>query len=115
MAYKHFAVEELTCKCGCGSCNMDESFMLKLDFAREIAEIPFVVTSGYRCAAHNKAVGSKTENHTSGRAADIYCIDDMYRERIVKALINADFSRIGLGSNFIHVDSMPRRGAIWLY
>ncbi len=38
------------------------------------ADIPIVVTSGYRCEKLNKAIGgSSTSEHRFGRAADIVC------------------------------------------
>ena len=37
--------------------NMDSNFLYKLDHARELAGIPFKITSGYRTKEHNEQVG----------------------------------------------------------
>ena len=56
---RHFSPAEFACKCGCGSGmeKMDPTFLRMLDEARELAGIPFVLASAYRCPKHNKAVG----------------------------------------------------------
>ena len=49
----------------------------ELEKARDILGIPILITSGYRCAALNRAVsGAKNSYHLYGRAADLHC-DDM--------------------------------------
>ena len=42
-----------------GFANMDRDFLSKLDRAREIAQIPFEINSGYRTDTHNEKVGGK--------------------------------------------------------
>jgi len=93
---------------------MDPDFLRRLFLTREEAGIPFVITSGYRCHSHNLEVGSTSENHTSGKAADIECTRSDNRLLIIKALLT-EFERFGLGPDFIHVDSMPKLAAVWLY
>lgn len=89
-----------------------------LDRAREYADTPFIVTSAYRCEEHNKNVGGKpTSSHLKGFAVDISCPTSTARSKILPALIKAGFTRIGIGSNFIHVDddiSKPTN-LIWTY
>ena len=73
---KHFHIEEMECKCeGCGhSYPMDNRFMSNLDELRENLDCAVFVTSGFRCLAHNEAVGGVTSSwHTKGKAADVYC------------------------------------------
>lgn len=97
---------------------MKESTLVKLDFAREIANIPFQITSGYRCNAHNRAVGGKQDSaHTQGRAVDIKCLDGRSRWLIIDSLIKAGFNRIGIAKTFIHVDDDPSKDSkvIWEY
>lgn len=87
---------------------MHPSTLEKLDFARTIANIPFIITSGYRCEAHNEAVGGKSNSaHTRGRAADIKATDSRSRFLIVEALLAAGFTRIGVAKTFIHADDDP--------
>ena len=52
----NFSEKEFDCKCGCGLNNMKSTFLWKLQLARTEAQIPFIVTSGFRCKKHNKDV-----------------------------------------------------------
>ena len=56
---RHFSTVEFRCKCGCGVGmeKMDADLLQMLDEARELAGIPFPLSSAYRCPKHNKAVG----------------------------------------------------------
>lgn len=97
---------------------MKGSTLSMLDRARAIAKIPFVINSGYRTKAHNEAVGGKEDSaHPKGYAADIKCLTSRDRQIIVSALLKVGFTRIGIGKNFIHVDSDPSKpqNVIWLY
>ena len=110
----YFTDDELKCPC-CGKCNMDKEFMARLNHARERAMVPFVLTSGYRCEKHNDEVGSKSTNHTKGKAVDIVCRTAGRRYMMVQELINAGIKGIGIGSTFIHTDTNRELGVIWLY
>lgn len=69
---KYFKREEFTCKCGCGANNMDLKLVEILDNIREHFGQACTVTSGTRCAKHNKNVGGVANSrHLSGKAADI--------------------------------------------
>lgn len=109
---------EFTCKCGCKLANMAPEFIQKLDQARRAAGIPFPITSGFRCARHNAKVGGVSDSaHTKGHAVDISVFDSLSRYRIVRALLDAGFSRIGIGKALVHVDDDPAKepGVIWTY
>lgn len=114
---KYFKQEEFACPC-CKSNLMKESTIAKLDKAREIANIPFNINSGYRCNAHNQAVGGENNSaHTKGRAVDIKCLDSPSRWLIVDSLIKIGFNRIGIAKTFIHVDddeTLPQK-VVWVY
>jgi uncharacterized protein YcbK (DUF882 family) len=112
---KYFKPEEFLCRCGCGDMKMDQSFVEMLDAAREKAGIPFVISSGKRCPKHNKEVNSTSTNHTLGVASDIRCIDGPSRFKIIKALIEVGFSRIGVAKTFIHCDTNTLPSSIWFY
>lgn len=115
---KFFKEEEFRCKCGCGRAEMMPSTLDKLDKAREIANTPFKITSGFRCKGHNEAVGGKSEGaHTSGYAIDIAASTSPSRYAIMKALLEVGFTRIGIGSNFIHADDDPSKPSevMWEY
>ena len=72
----HFNAQEFRCKCGkAHDFQIDDDLITKLEAlyaALNCSKI--IVTSGFRCAAHDKAVkGSGTGQHTLGKAADICC------------------------------------------
>jgi hypothetical protein len=76
-----------------------------LDGARELARIPFVINSAFRCQQHNKNEGGRAESaHIYGLAVDIACSNNHARFLIVKALIQSDFTRIIIYPTFIHAD-----------
>ena len=113
----HFKSEEFCCKCGCGGCDVHPQLVAALDLARSKAGVPFKINSGFRCQKHNKNVGAKpTSSHTLGLAVDIAYANGSQGIKILKALLPL-FDRIGIGSNFIHVDIDPDKPspAMWTY
>jgi len=116
MALKYFKLSEFDDAPGTGK-NMKKEFLTKLDKARAIADVPFKITSGYRSKETNKRVGGvSTSSHLKGLAADISCKDSSTRQKIVSALIQAGFTRIGIADTFIHCDTdKDKQDAIWLY
>lgn len=114
--FKYFSYEEFRCPC-CGENKTKEELILLLDKARELAGIPFKITSGYRCPKYNKKVGGvENSAHTFGLGADILCTNSHNRFKIVKALIDAGFKRIGIGKNHIHcdIDITKPEGVLWV-
>ena len=104
LGLKYFQLKEFACKC-CGEVKMDVEFLLRLDSARERAGIPFIINSGYRCAAHNRAVGGNQNSaHMDGLAADIRATTSRQRFIIEAALFAEGFERMGEYTTFIHVD-----------
>lgn len=68
-----FKVRELRCKDGSDTVMVDEALVLLLQCIREHFGKAVTITSGYRTAAHNAAVGgAKSSQHLLGRAADFY-------------------------------------------
>ena len=115
--FDYFKIEEFACSC-CGKNKIDPQFVKKLDEARRLAKIPFIITSGYRCEKHNKEVGGKADSaHLKGVAADISCQTSTSRYLIVNALIRAGFNRIGIAKDFIHcdIDKDKLQEVIWIY
>lgn len=102
---------------------MDRDFLERLDNAREIAGIPFKITSGFRIEADIERLEkqgykvSQKSSHLKGLAADIACSTSAERYKIIDALLKAGFHRIGIAKSFIHVDDDPDKPAnlIWTY
>lgn len=68
-----FKVRELRCRDGSDTVMVDDALMLLLQCIREHFGKAVTITSGYRTAAHNAAVGgAKNSQHLLGRAADFY-------------------------------------------
>ncbi len=98
--------------------DMQFEFVSKLDAIREYAEVPFIITSGFRTMAHNEQVGGVDGSaHTGGWAADIAARTSQQRWAIVNAALTLGVHRIGIGKTFIHLDMDPKkpRRVIWLY
>ena len=65
-------MRELRCRDGSDTVMVDDALMLLLQCIREHFGKAVTITSGYRTAAHNAAVGgAKSSQHLLGRAADI--------------------------------------------
>ncbi len=113
---KYFNESEFECPC-CGNNLIDDRLMKKLDLARGIARIPFIITSGYRCPIHNKAVGGvENSAHLSGLAADIACNNMSDRLKIISALLFCGFRRVNIKKDFIHVDiDRTKQKGLWIY
>lgn len=103
---------------GSGRHNMKHGLVLRLDFIRDDVGFPIKVNSGYRTPEHNTAVGGSVNSaHLSGLAVDIACPNSHERFLLVQAALKYGFNRIGMGSNFIHLDideTKPQR-VIWTY
>lgn len=123
---RYFKSEEFACHCGCGFDKMKPSFVDKLDYARERARIPFIVTSGARCAAHNASedVGGKPNSeHLANQdgyseGVDISTPDSSTRWKVITSSIAAGIRRIGIGDNFVHLgDGLSHKDhpVIWVY
>ena len=72
----HFNAKEFQCKCGKShSFLIDNDLLEKLEQLRDVLDCSkIIVTSGYRCPTHDKAVGGNgSGQHTKGTAADICC------------------------------------------
>ena len=97
---------------------MDKEFLLKLDRAREVAQIPFKINSAWRSVEENKDAGGKpNSSHLKGLAVDISVTDSRQRFIVLKALIEVGFHRIGVAKTFIHVDDDKSKDpeVVWVY
>lgn len=114
--YPNFSAAEFgRCKPPCRIDQMDDKFMERLQTARTLADVPFVINSAYRSVEYElskKRTGKSM--HTLGRAVDIKCVDSGMRFRIISALFAAGFHGIGVDNQFIHVDDRDYP-FVWLY
>lgn len=84
---------------------INEHSLQRLDEARALAGIPFIVNSSYRSPAYELSKGrSGISAHCNGCAFDIKCCSSSNRFKIVSAALNVGFTRIGIYPNFIHLD-----------
>ena len=117
---KNFSAWEFLCPC-CKLEFMDLApfgFMNRLQIARTIAGISFVIGSGWRCLRRNMAVGGvKDSSHLTGHAADIIVTTSEQRYVVLNSVIAAGFVRIGIAKFYIHVDDDPTKAqrVIWTY
>ncbi|WP_429142581.1 D-Ala-D-Ala carboxypeptidase family metallohydrolase [Aeromonas veronii] len=107
---KFFRVSEFACKCGCGFDSIDRELVALITAVRLHFKEPVTITSGCRCASHNKAVGGAVgSKHLEGIAADIQVKN--VAPKAVQAFLNELLPRgrygIGYGRSFTHLDTRP--------
>lgn len=117
----HFNAKEFRCKCGkTHDTEINPNLVTNLEkLYRVLGCSKIIVTSGYRCSAHDKAVGGNgTGQHTKGNAADIICYDQdgniISTKKVACKAQDIGFRGIGnIDSTYtaIHVD--VRTGAKW--
>ena len=112
-----FKVREFGCK-GSDVVLLDEELVVLLQCIREHFGKPLHITSGYRTAAHNAAVGgSKSSQHLLGRAADIQVqgvsVEDVaaYAESLMPAWggVGRYPVKAGRAKGWVHVDTRPNK------
>ena len=123
--YKYFKLSEFDSPDRPGSGELMEHEVIQaLDIARDIYGYPMVVTSGFRTIEHNRSLiergyaASPNSSHLLGWAVDIAVPNSERRFLMLEALLDAGFTRIGMGKTFIHVDMDPNKTpkhCIWTY
>ncbi len=102
----HFLLREFQCRC-CGCVRLSPLLLERLEALRCALDRPVVVTSGYRCPAHNASVGGAARSlHMTGRAADIAVARSEYA-RVAAVAREIGFSEILPGGrrNYLHLAS----------
>lgn len=107
-------------KRACPACSLSDmscDLLDRLDSARAIAGVPFVVNSAYRSLEYERKKGrSGTSSHTKGLAVDLKCADSVTRWKMLHALLAVGIRRIGVAKTFLHVDiDSDKPDCIWLY
>ena len=109
-----FKVRELRCRDGSDTVMVDETLTVVLQCIREHFGKPVTITSGYRTAAHNAAVGgAKSSQHLLGRAADIrvqgVSVEDVaaYAESLMPDWggVGRYPAKAGRATGWVHVDT----------
>ena len=108
----NFYASEFACH-GDGCCStikIDSDLVTYLQKIRDHFGKPITITSGYRCATHNKNIGGASASyHTKGQAADIV-VDGIAPAEVAKYAESIGVKGIGLYETakdgyFVHIDT----------
>lgn len=114
----NFTVREFACQDGSDPVFVDSELVRVLQNIRDHFGKPVVITSAYRTATHNKAVGgAKYSQHCYGRAADIrvagVTVERLaaYAEKLLPDTggIGRYPVRSGRPTGWVHVDTRPAK------
>ncbi len=104
--WKFFKLSEFECPC-CNRNHISRTLVDRIDYSRQIAGMPFRITSGYRCKRHNsspKVGGKPRSSHLDGLAVDIRASSGAIKSTIVASLFASGIKRVGIYKTFIHAD-----------
>ena len=113
-----FKVREFRCRDGSDAIMIDQTLVVLLQAIREHFNKPITITSGYRTAAHNTAVGgSRSSQHLLGKAADIQVADTTveavaaYAESLMPDWggVGRYPVKAGRTKGWVHVDTRPNK------
>lgn len=107
--YKYFKPNEVS--------GLKDELVQKLDGARELAHIPFVITSGLRSPEHNTEVGGvEGSEHITGEGCDLRVRNSHERFLILNSALKVGFNRIGLYPKHIHlgVSKSNPQEVVWI-
>jgi zinc D-Ala-D-Ala carboxypeptidase len=96
---------------------MDREFLFMLDQARHLCKIKFKIVKGYVSPdGQTRKNELNRSSHLIGRACEIFCQNSYKRYRIITALLEVGFTRIGFADDRIYVDNDDLKpDAIWHY
>lgn len=100
--YRYFSSDEAR--------GLRPDLVLRLDYARHVAGVPFVITSGFRTPEENAAAGGGGNSaHLRGWAVDLSCPDHVTRFHVIRGLYAAGFRRIVVykATGHVHADADP--------
>jgi len=107
----YFKPHEWRCKCGkCADAGpLAEELLIRLDVLRVFVGGPVIITSGWRCPAHNAKTPGAVESsrHLLGRAADLQAGDIAALAKAAKELNKLPsfrFRYIEVQPRYVHVD-----------
>lgn len=106
----YFQAHEFECPC-CNQLILDVRLLYILNVIRQFTGVPVIVSSGYRCPNHNKAIGGTPQSyHLYGQAADIYSLSMPIEEFYEKIKLMSHFNSSQYGfiyypdRKIVHVD-----------
>ena len=107
---QHFRAEEFACPCGhCERVVVHWALVELLQRMRWRIGRPIIVTSGYRCPAHNAAVGGTPSSlHICGMAADLQC-KGLTPDMLADVAAECGAGGLGRYPRHLHVDVGTRR------
>jgi zinc D-Ala-D-Ala carboxypeptidase len=115
MVTKNFSAKELACPC-CGVMGVKKTSADRLQKLREKFGKSISLTSAYRCAKHNKAVGGAPQSfHMQGMAFDIPCTNPRERHDIVILAAECGFRGFEISPKHVHIDDGPRDEPVILW
>lgn len=111
---KNVTFKELSCRCGCSApANVVTNLRILAFMLQRIREHfgrPIIISSGYRCVAHNTKVGGASRSfHISGMAADFTItgvLPSVVQKEVAKMMQDGRLLNGGLGiyNTFTHYD-----------
>lgn len=105
MELRHFSPDEFTMDGRNVFDKMQPDFLALLDQCREIADVPFKISSSYRSPSKNRSVGGAPGSmHLKGRAVDIICTLGETRAKIMRAALTLGLS-VGVMRDGLHLDN----------
>lgn len=113
---------KLVCTCGhpdCDGRSISQEHLNRLQLARDIAGVPFVLTSGGRCPHHPDELHRTTPaDHQKQQAGDI-AVTGATRGIVVQAGLAAGCNAIGVAKTFVHLGYRPELPpghlTMWVY
>lgn len=117
---ENFKAKEFKCN-HCDDVLIDKDLVDQLEiFRTAIGKKPIIITSGYRCPAHNRVVGGASSSlHLKGRAVDLVLLSQFNAVDVFNIAVGI-FNRVGLYQSsvnpknaYMHVDN-GEKGTYWL-